>query len=212
MNKIKTRTIWIIFIIELLACVGLLFGAIYSDDTLNKILIVLIGVDFILITFTIQAATYKSFRIKAERKFYKEKIFINENDLYDIINENGFEDRNRIYGKSYLKIVNDNAYKVTIITDPEGYFSDTDESDNSSVRKKLDKCKRFMGVEIFLNSNEQLLSRIKDFSLQGEKVYYTALLKIEDNLYKCFNYEEPSDNHKANYDYLFDLLGFKKSE
>ncbi|MCR4898485.1 MAG: hypothetical protein K5892_04580 [Acholeplasmatales bacterium] len=212
MKNIKARTVWLIFLIEIIVCIGLLFGAIYSSDGLNKVMVVLIGIDFILITFTIQAATYKSFKNKAIKNSYVEKIFINDSDLYEMVNKNKFEDRNRYYGKSYLKIDNDNAYKVTIITDPEGYFNAKDEGNDSKLNKRLNKCKRFMGVEIFLNSNEELKEKIKDFTIQGEKVYYTALLKVDDNIYKCFNYEEPSVNHKENFDYLFDLLGFKKSE
>ena len=212
MNNIKARYIWIVFLIEIIVCVGLLFGAIYSDGGLNKVMVVFIGVDFILITFTIQAASYKTFKTKAEKRLYIEKIFVNDLDLYDVINKNDFLDRNRTYGKSYLKIIDDNAYKVTIITDPLGYFNDTNEENDSKLHKRLNQCKRFIGVEIFLNSNDKLLSKLKDFTIQGEKVYYTALLKIDDNLYKCFNYEEPTENHKENFDYLFDLLGFKRGE
>ena len=212
MNNLKTRTIWLIFFIELLVAIGLLFGAIYAPKKINTFLIILIGIDFVLITFTIQYATYKSFRAKAIKRSYKEKNYKSELDLYDVLENNDFEIRNISYGKSYLKIIDDNAYKVTIITDPNAYFENNDDNKESKLAKKLNKCKRFMGLEIFFNISDELIDKIRDFTIQGEKVYYTALIKDLDNNYKCLNYEAPSENHKLNFEVLYNLLGLKESE
>ena len=143
------------------------------------------------------------------KKSYTKQVFKSDLNLYEVLENNEFENRKRSYGNSYLKIIDDNAYKVTLITNPDLYFKNTeDDNSNSKLAKRLNKCKRFMGVEIFLDKNEELLSKIKDFSIQCERVYYTALLKNEDE-YICFNYIEPNDNHKSNYDYLYELLGMK---
>ena len=82
MMKIKARTLWIIVVVELLVSVGLIFACIYTKDILNKVMIVLMTAVFILMTFTIQAATFKSFRYKPKKNF-KTKTYQNDNDLYD---------------------------------------------------------------------------------------------------------------------------------
>lgn len=213
MRNIKARTLWIIVIIELLVGVGLIFACIYSNDVINKVMIVLMTITFILLTFTIQLATMKSFKYKPKKNNYIKKEYSNTNDLFDKLNELKFDVRERTYGKSYLKIENRSAYKVVLVSDPDGYFNHEEKDDNEAneaLNKKLDNCLTFTAVEIFLNSNDEVKEKITDFTIQVEKVYYTALEKIDDNKYLCHNYEEPNDKHKANLNHLYEMLGFNE--
>ena len=99
----------------------------------------------------------------------------------DKLHELKFELRERNYGKSYLKIENRSAYKVVLVTDPVGYFNHDEDDENTEPNKKLDNCLTFTAVEIFINSNDELREKLPDFTIQVEKVYYTALEKIDDN-------------------------------
>lgn len=214
MKNIKARTLWIIVAIELLVGVGLIFACIYTSDAINKVMIVLMTISFVLLTFTIQFATMKSFRYKPKKNNYIKKEYINDNDLFDKLKELKFDLRERSYGKSYLKIENRSAYKVVLVSDADGYFNheENDNETNEEVNKKLDKCLTFTAVEIFLNSNDIVKEKITDFTIQVEKIYYTALEKIDDNKYLCHNYEAPNEKHKDDLNYLYEMLGFKEVE
>ena len=58
--------------------------------------------------------------------------------------------------------------------------------------KGLDKCKRFIGFEIFVDYDEEALSKLVDFNIQGNNIYYGGLYK-EGNKLICPNYVEPSE-------------------
>lgn len=209
MMNIKARTLWIITLIELLAGIGLILACIYSSEVVNKIMIVLMALDFLILAFTIQLASYKTFRFKARKKEYVTKEYTNDSDLFDKLNGLGFEYRERAYGKSYLKIEDDKAFKVVLVTDPVGYFKHEDNED-VKPNKKLDSCKTFTAIEIFINSNDVIREKLPDFTIQVEKIYYTALEKIDDNKYLCHNYEEPNENHKDDLNHLLEMLDFKE--
>ena len=212
MRNIKARTLWVIVVIELLVAVGLIFACIYTKDILNKVMIVLMTAVFILMTFTIQAATFKSFKYKPKKNF-KTKTYVNDNDLYEKLLDLKFELRERSYGKSYIKIEGKSAYKVVLIADPNGYFhheNELDDDNNDKLGERLDKCNNFTAIEIFLNSNAEVKEKIADFTIQVEKIYYTALEKADDNKYLCYNYEKPNDKHKEDYEKLLEMLGFSE--
>ena len=212
MKNIKARTLWIIVIIEFLSSIGLIFACIYTTDALNKAMIVIMTIDFILMAFTIQLASMKSFKYKPKKRNLVEKEYTCDNDLFDKLKELKFNLRERAYGKSYLKIEKRSAYKVVLVTDPVGYFhheeNEEDEQDEG-LNKKLDNCLTFTAVEIFLNSNDEVREKIADFSIQVEKIYYTALEKVEDK-YVCHNYEKPNEKHIDDVNYLYDMLGLKE--
>ena len=212
MRKIKARTLWLMVVVELLISVGLIFACIYTKDVLNKVMIVLMVVVFVLMTITIQAATMKSFKFRP-KKNYITKEYNNDNDLYNKLEELKFELRERAYGKSYIKIEGKSAFKVVLVSDPNGYFSNDNndnEEANDKLSEKLDKCNTFTAIEIFLNSNNEIKEKIVDFTIQVDKIYYTALIKNDDNKYVCYNYEKPNDKHEANFNHLLDMLGFSE--
>lgn len=109
------------------------------------------------------------------------------------------------YGNSFLFIKDNIAYKVVIINKHEVYFNN--ENKSNKTNNKLNECKLFYGFEIFLNSNDEIIKKIQLYSFQTEKVYYTGFYSNSDNELIQANYEEPSDIHKSNYEYLLNLIG-----
>lgn len=210
MINIKARTLWIISLLELLVGVELILACIYTDNGINKVMIILMTIDFLLLALTIQFASYKSFKYKSKKKVYVTKEYINDNDLSEKLDELKFELRERNYGKSYLKIEKRSAFKVVLVTDPVGYFNHDEDDENTEPNKKLDNCLTFTAIEVFINSNDELREKLSDFTIQVEKVYYTALEKIDDNRYLCHNYEEPNEKHKDDVNHLYEMLGFKE--
>jgi hypothetical protein len=70
-----------------------------------------------------------------------------------------------------------------------------------------------IGFEIFLNYKEEEIIKFKDYSIQGQNIYYTAFYKVEDSLeYVYANYIEPEENHKRNFDFLLEELGLVPME
>ena len=206
-NKIKTRYIWIFALVLFLFAVGFILLAIYTPSGIsNKLFIVLMTIDLILFTFTIQWGIQRSIRYKPKPIKYETKLYESNKDFDEALKNNKFELRNRSYGRSYIKIEGKNAYKVVLINEPDNYFIADNNDSNSGLAKKLDRCDTFTAVEIFLNSNDEIKAKIADFTLQGERVYYTALERTNDG-YLCHNYIMPNENHKINLEHLYEYLG-----
>ena len=207
MKKIKTSTLWIIVAALFLIAIGLIVGCAYTSGGLNKICIVFLAIDFILLTIVIQYASFKTFKYKAKKEHYLKMDYSSEVDIIEILDKN-YNRRDTEYGSSYLKIAGKVAYKVNVINDAFKYFNPTEE-DNSKPNKALDKCSHMVGLEIFINPSDDIIEKLPDFTMEGDKIYYTALIK-KDNDYCCLNYLEPSDNHRSNVETLYNELGLKK--
>ena len=209
MRNIKARYLWITSLVLFLAGVGLIFACVYTSGGLNRVMVVIMAIDFVLLTFTIQFATTKSLRFKPKKANYITKEFKNTNKLAKVLEEKGFEKRTRSYGDSYSLINNKNAYKVVLVSDPVSYFNN--DEDNEEVKKEnteLDACNVFIGVEIFLSTNSDLISKLPDFTLEGGRIYYTALEYKGNDNYLCHNYVEPNKDHTEAFNNLFLMLGF----
>lgn len=209
MKKIKTSTLWILVGVLFVAAIGLIVGCSYADGGLNKALIVLLAIDFILLTIVIQYASFKTFKYKPKMKKLPHAFYHMDGDIEDILNKE-YTKRETEYGPSYLKIDGRVAYKVNLITDAERYFNPTEEV-KSKPNKALDKCSHLVGLEIFINPSDEVITKLPDFTMEGDKIYYTALIR-NDHDYECVNYLEPSDNHRGNVNTLFSELGLNKVE
>ena len=60
-------------------------------------------------------------------------------------------------------------------------------------------------IEVFLNTNSEVKDKIADFTIQVEKIYYTAFEKTEDNKFICYNYEKPNEKHIDDVNYIEEL-------
>lgn len=194
MRNLKARYIWISVAVSfILGCV-LVFAVTQTSGGWTTFMIVLMAIDFIYMTIAIQIAATKSFRYKAKPKHYKTKSFLCSNDhLNDLLKKNGYQPRKVSYGISYLKVLPPFAYKVVLIEDSKEYFNpEKEEQKNFPQNKLLEKCKQFIGCEIFLDYDEDTLKKLPDFNLQGDHIYYCGYYKENDKLI-CPNYIEPKE-------------------
>ena len=211
MNKIKAKTLWFIILASFILAIGLIVGCAYTDGALNTFLIVLLVINFIFITIAIQAATLKTFKYKGKSIKYPTKDYFCDIDLYKKLKELKFDERKVSYGQSFLLIDGKQAYKVVLVNDMDAYLDNSAIDNKGDGNKKLNQCNRFLGVEIFYDTNEEDLKRLPDYSIQAANIYYTALSKIE-NGYRCHNFLEPMDNHKEALVKLLEMLEFKEKE
>lgn len=209
MKKLKTRTIWFITIGLFIFTIGLVIACPFTRDALNTVVVVGIVVCFIALTFLVQYASFRTFQYKHKVK-YPEKEYLFDGDLAKLLKEKNFKARKTNYGESYLLIANKVAYKVVLVNDIEKYFEPIEER-NTPKNKELDKCESFIAFEIFYEMNDDLKRKIVEFSIQGEKVYYTAFSKTDSGFY-CYNYLKPEGIHEADYNELLNLLEFKETE
>lgn len=208
-KNIKARTLWIATAVVFVITIGLIVLLTQVDREYNTVIVVFMIIGFVLMTFLIQAASYKSFKFKAKKTPVVEKEYQTDLDIISVLRKNKYKERDKSFGVSFLKVSKPNAFKVSIVTDIHAYY-EPQESDNQKSDKELDACDRMIGIEIFENYNPEDLEKFRDYSLQGKNIYYTCLYRSDDNKYICPNYLAPDENHKRNYDALFEELGLKE--
>lgn len=215
MRNIKARYLWISVGISFFIAVGLIIGVTFTSGVWTKVCIGLIAAVFIYMTIAIQMASVKSFRYKAKPKQYPQmKYKALEEDFDALLKKNGYKPRVAPYGMSYLKIEGTNAYKVVLIRNYEKYFNPDQDQESTSPNKALEKCKKFIGCELFYEYDEETLKKLPDFNFAGDKIYYFSLYK-ENNLYICPNYIEPKEEFQELYTQIkknLTLLDIKEEE
>ncbi|MDE6047078.1 MAG: hypothetical protein K2F56_00460 [Anaeroplasmataceae bacterium] len=201
MRNIKARYIWISVAVSFLIAVGLIIGVTQTKGAWTQVFIVLIAIVFIYMTIAIQMASAKSFRYKPKPKNYPTKTYLYPTeDMDENLKKKGYKPRVTPYGISYLKVSDTNAFKIVLVRNCEKYFNQEEEQNNtSSPNKSLEKCKKFIGFEIFYDYDEDTLRKLPDFNLQGNNVYYSGLY-IEDNKIICPNYIEPTEDFSELYE------------
>lgn len=205
-NKIKTKYLWISIAICFLAAIGLIIGVTQLEAPWTTVVIVLLAIIFIYMTVAIQIASTRSFRYKPKKVNYQTKEFdIPNADIESAIKSKGYKKRTVPYGLSFIKVVGVNAYKIVLIKDFEKYFEPTDES-NLPAEKALEKCKRFIGFEVFVDYDEEVLSKLVDFNIQGDNLYYGGFYLNENKLI-CPNYVEPNEYFNDLYNTIITDLG-----
>ena len=213
MRNISRKVLLIAILIELVLGVALIFATTKVPNNLNKVFLVITVVDFILLTFTIQALGFKSFkpkRVKYPTKDYKSSFEYNE--LASELEKNGFKLTKRNYGNTYLLIDGKTAIKVSLIDDYNTYFDGEEAKDSNEPTKGLDKCEKFVGIEIFKEIDEANLDKLPLFTIQGKNVYFTALLYQLDKSFKCLNYELPNDDFKTSFDKAMNILNMQEED
>lgn len=212
MKKISAKVLWIIVAVMFLIAIGIIIAIPNVVKPYNNILTVILIIIFLLLTLLIQFATYKSFNGRRKIKYKTIEFKTDNEDFESTLLKNEYKKEIRKYGTSFLKIKDKKAYKVTLVDDCDKYF-DFDENDNNQKpNKELDKCKTFMGIEIFFNVTEEALKKIPDFTIQADKIYYTALVKTEDGNFRCLNYEKPSNTHNEQFDNIMHDLALERIE
>ena len=192
--KLKKWQLWTIVGVTLGIAVGLIWWNLYATN--KTAVTILLVIDFLIMTFSLQIAIQKTFKFKPKKKIYKTLEFPLSLDMLLVnLNNKGYKKRDIPFGYSFMKISNRIAYKVTFITDANKYLEDIEVKDDGN-NPSLDKCKKFVGFEIFVDYNEKILERLPDFSFQGKNIYYEGfyLVKNEDKLIET-NVIEPDDGY-----------------
>ena len=211
LNKVKSRYIWISIAVCFLAAFGLIIGVTQLEAPWTTVVIVLLAIIFIYMTIAIQIVSTRTFKYKPKKVNYEIKEFVLTNDNIEAaIKGKGYKKRTVPYGLSFIKVVGVNAYKIVLISDKVKYFEPNDES-NLPAEKGLDKCKKFIGFEIFLDYDEGVLSKLVDFNIQGDNLYYGGFY-LEDNKLICPNYVEPNEYFNDLYNTIITDLGITKDD
>lgn len=212
MKKIKLRYIWLIIVILIALAFLIVYGCTQTSGNLNTFMIVLLAIDFLVLTGLVQYAGMRSFRYNPKKHYKTLTVKTDVNNIRNNLKKLKYDEKKFLYGYNYLIIDGENALKVTIINDSKEYFEPTDKTE-SKPRHELDKCKRFIDFEIFLDLNDEYKDRLSDFSLQGKNIYFTAFSYNKDeDILKCDNYVKPDSEFEPAYQKLFNDLGFKKVE
>lgn len=210
MKNIKARYLWISVAVSFLIAVGLIVGVTYTSGAWTKVVIVLIAIVFIYMTLAIQFASMKSFRYKPKPKNYPVITYkYSVDDIDDLLKKKGYKPRVTPYGMSYLKVKDTYAYKVVLVRNFEKYFNQEEEKSSSAPNKSLEKCKKFLGIEIFYDFDEETLKKLPDFNLQGSNVYYSGVY-VENGKLICPNYIEPSEDFKELYQQIKEDLNLEE--
>ncbi|MDE6414025.1 MAG: hypothetical protein K2K48_01295 [Anaeroplasmataceae bacterium] len=207
MKNIKARYIWISVAVSFLIAIGLIIGVTQTKGAWTQVFIVLIAIVFIYMTIAIQMASVKSFRYKPKPKNYPTMSYQYPTlDMDENLKKKGYKPRVTPYGVSYLKVDGTNAFKIVLVRNCEKYFNQEEEKENkSSPNRSLEKCKKFIGFEIFYDYDEDTLRKLPDFNLQGNNVYYSGLY-VEEHKITCPNYIEPTEDFSELYETMKDDL------
>ena len=209
MEKINVKYLWIGIAISFVIGCLLVFGVTQTEGIWTDVFIVLIAADFIVMTIGIQIASSKTFRFKMKPVNYDIKEYSFSKGIEVTLKKNGYKQRETLYGHNYLKVIGDVAYKIIFIKDFEKYFKQDEEEPKKSSNKDLEKCKKFIGVELFLNYDDETLKKLPDFCLQGENVYYAGFY-CNNNVLVCPNYIEPTDTFKEHLNVIHKDLNLKE--
>lgn len=205
-SKIKTRYLWISIAVCFLTAIGLIIGVTHLKAPWTTVVIVILAIIFIYMTIAIQVVSTRTFRYKPKKVNYETKEFVLANtDIEQVIKSKGYKKREVPYGLSFIKVIGVNAYKIVLIKNKVEYFKPNDES-NLPTEKSLEKCKRFIGFEIFLDYDEEVLSKLVDFNIQGDNLYYGGFY-LQDNKLNCPNYIEPNEYFNDLYNTILTDLG-----
>jgi len=213
MRRLEKKHLIILILIELILGIVLIFSTTKATEVASKILLVATIIDFIALTFTVQALGFRSF--KAKKPNYPTADYKSDyeySELEALLAKNGFKKTKRSYGNSFLLIDNKKAIKITLIDDFSNYFDNDKEEAQSSNNKELNNCEKFIGIEIFKEIDEKNLDKLPLFTIQGKNVYFTSLLYQENKKFKCLNYEMPNDDFIDAYNKAFEILKMKEED
>ena len=198
MNKMKLKYLWISVAISFVIGGGLIFLVTQTEGVWTNIVITLIAIDFIFMTIAIQIASTRTFKFKPKPTNYPiQEYEFNKENIDNKLKKLGYKQRNTDYGYSYLKVVGDVAYKIVLVRNNKKYFSQEEQEPQPTTNKDLQKCKKFVGVELFFDYDDDTLRKLPDFCLQGQNVYYAGLYyDLNTNTLVCPNYIEPNEIFK----------------
>ena len=108
----------------------------------------------------------------------------NTKTMYDLMREADYWEEDACFPEDWIE--------QSTKSDKEKYFEPVEEENNTKPEKGLDKCQRFIGFEIFVDYDEEALSKLVEFNIQGNNIYYGGFY-IKDNKLICPNFIEPNE-------------------
>ncbi len=207
MSKAKS---WLLFGVSIVvACLSVFLAYAVSSQTVGTIIMV---IAFLFSSFMLQVALSKTIRVKEKKVNYISNEYEVEdfNRLEESLRKEKFNSHKTSFGTAFIKIENKVAYKVILITNVENYLNQTEQDKSGKTTKGIDDCTSFVGFEIFREIDDTISSKIKDFSFQGDKVFYEGFYYIEEeNLLIEPNAIVPLEHHDMNVKHLKNILGLK---
>lgn len=204
-RKLSKKSLWIILAVAFVLAILLVYLCTLANGAWLYVILVLLAIDFIFLTIGVQAASFQTFKYNPKKRKFNTRDY--NGDYYKLrtlLKNNKYKERKTPYGYSYIKVNGEFALKCVLVDDFDKYFNQSSNlEEESNTNNELDKCSKFIGLEIFKEIDEINIDKLPDFSLQGKNIYYTALLNQENNLLKCLNFVEPNDEFKEGYDKLF---------
>ncbi|MGM9972251.1 MAG: hypothetical protein ACI35W_07565 [Anaeroplasmataceae bacterium] len=206
-SNLKAKYLWLLFLgFTLLSALMVYVFTFINNKTITLILLIIL----FLITGTLfELAITKSLTRKPKEN-YNEIIheFVSYEEMVNSLRENKFNSHKLSYGETFIKIIDETAYKVIFIKDLEKYLEPTEKDKLGSNTKGLDDCKRFVGFEIFYDYDDDMKIKMRNFSFCGDKVLYEGFYVTENEIVEP-NYIEPSLEFKDDYEKLKEILGIK---
>ena len=94
LKNIKARYVWLLVAILLGGAVGLIFAIMNTNEGVNRALTIVLVIDFIIITFLVQFATFKTFNNRKKKKMvYPTKEYTLSGDIKNNLETNKFKYR-----------------------------------------------------------------------------------------------------------------------
>lgn len=203
MKKHKKLLSWLAVLLFLGLMIGIIIWNLkQGSSNLITVLLVIVSLGF---TFSLQYAITQTFKFKPKpKKYISDSFEFNLDKTLKNLEDEKFVKRNTNSGYSYTKIIDKTAFKVTFIINAEKYLEQSEQGKGSSI-KGLNQCEKFIGFEIFLDSNEKILANVCDFSFNGKNLYYEAFyIDVESGLLIEPNIIKIDDS------YVDDVTKFKK--
>lgn len=204
-SKLKARYLWIIFAVMVCLCALVVFLCTKIDN--KKLTMALLIVVFLLTSFIFQAAISKSMVYKSKKKLYNPKnvTFIGFEEAKKNLLQNKFEMQDYSFGMSFAKIEDRVAYKVLFVNNIDNYYSPTSKDQNKPGTKNIDKCLKMISIEIFFSTNDTLMERIGEFSIETDKLLFKAY--YNNNTLIDPNKIEISDKFNKEFNKFIDIIG-----
>lgn len=196
-KPIKPWVLWLIAGITFLAGIGIIVWNIYAQNRTAATVVLMI--DLIIMTFSLQAAIARSVKFKPKKRKYKTNVYKKDiNEIENSLIENNYSKRDTNFGYVYMKVVGKTAYKVTFINQLDVYLKPVEEDKKDDKKQEsfpgLNKCSKFVGFEIFLEVNDVVLERLPDYSFQGKNIFYEGFyFDKEANELKEVNVLDPTE-------------------
>lgn len=212
-KQIKTRYLWLTFVVTLALGVLLILWSTRAEN--NTFPLILMVIDFIIMTMCINTAISRTFRYKPKKRKYLVKKYQGptSKELDSSLVKQGFIRKGVRFGHGYMKIEGTTAYKIVAIDEPDKYFVSADtiasETKEETATPGLEDCTKFIGFEIFFTATETVKEKITDFAFQGKNIYYDGLyFDNDENLFIEANHVKPNDEYQKEYERMLEFIGF----